>query len=518
MNLQFLHKRRWWLVFLGLGLILNGLAVLNSDLGLDVHVRLNVANDDSIAGDDYPWGPTRWNEGDVQNPVSSGEYNGYIGPWYTSQLAVGVTSLLGIIVLSLLAGYVPFWRRDESNVAFNPMWSGLVAWSPCLMFATGRGYDEALLAIILGLSTSWLWFVDGTKTRQLRLGILMMATSIMCVLGWKGFGPVTSLLAWLSVLGCGALWLMVDGYLSRSNESPITQRPWVMSSVFFVTTLVGISIVGALGYGGTFSIIEGNLLTFLLSLVFAFLDGIVLFLLVGFCLWPFFTSNSSLRKVRGRVVTMVAVFCAVIAAGIVAYIGALWTLESNLWDISLFKCMLILGNNGRYATILVLPLLMLLHLCHNMDEMLPASETSHLHIPVTPLFLTMLLLLPLVMFTGFHGQQLWQDDAGGALAEIMDEENTSFLLIADNSLAMHSLYVLKSEADLSGELNLSGYWRTPSDASGFLNTTTVDAVLLAPGVNFDMRDDLWKSHRAQASPFTLSSWGSSDEWVLYLPS
>ena len=90
------------------------------------------------------------------------------------------------------------------------------------MFATGRGYDEAILAIILGLSTSWLWFVDGTKIRQLRFGILMMATSVMCVLGWKGFSPVTSLLAWLLVLGCGMLWLMIDEYVSRSYESPAT--------------------------------------------------------------------------------------------------------------------------------------------------------------------------------------------------------------------------------------------------------------------------------------------------------
>jgi hypothetical protein len=517
-NLQFLHERRWWLVFLGVGLILNGLAVLNSDIGLDVHVRLNVANDESTSGADYPWGPTRWVEGDVQTPVSSGEYDGYIGPWYTSQFAVGLTSFIGIVVLSLLAGYVPSWRRDGYNGTFNPMWSGLVAWSPCLMFATGRGYDEAILAIILGLSTSWLWFVDGTKIRQLRFGILMMATSVMCVLGWKGFSPVTSLLAWLLVLGCGMLWLMIDEYVSRSYESPATQQPWLMSFAFFMSTLVGISIVGGLGYGGTFSIIQGNLMTFLLSLAFAFLDGIVLFLLVGFCLWPFFSSKSAFWNVRGRVVTMVAVFCSVIAAGIVAYIGALWTLESNLWDISLFQCILILGNNGRYATILVLPVLMLIHLCQHIGEEPLRPEQTFRDLPAKPLFVTMLLLLPLVMFTGFHGQQLWQEDAGNALAGVTSEGNSSFLLIADSTLAMHSLYVLKTEADLSGELNISGYWRTPSDALSFLNTTSVDAVILAPGVVFEMTDGLWVSHEAQASPFTLSSWGSSDGWVLYLPS
>jgi hypothetical protein len=83
---------------------------------------------------------------------------------------------------------------------------------------------------------------------------------------------------------------------------------------------------------------------------------------------------------------------------------------------------------------------------------------------------------------------------------------------------MHSLYVLKTEADLSGDLNLSGYWRTPNDALSFLNSTSVDAVIIAPGADFDLDDDLWVQETAEASPFTLSSWSTSDKWVLYLPS
>ena len=131
------------------------------DLGLDVHVRLNVSNDDSNAGSDYPWGPTRWSDSDVQEPVSSGEYEGYIGPWYASVIAIQITSFVSLVMLSLLAGYIPRWRRDVESIPFDPMWSALVAWSPCLMFATGRGYDEAILALILGISVFWLFFVGG---------------------------------------------------------------------------------------------------------------------------------------------------------------------------------------------------------------------------------------------------------------------------------------------------------------------------------------------------------------------
>ena len=56
---------------------------------------------------------------------------------------------------------------------------------------------------------------------------------------------------------------------------------------------------------------------------------------------------------------MLASYIAVLLAGIATYIGALWTLESQLWGRSLLETMLILGNNGRYATAVLLPLVFL---------------------------------------------------------------------------------------------------------------------------------------------------------------
>ena len=57
--------------------------------------------------------------------------------------------------------------------------------------------------------------------------------------------------------------------------------------------------------------------------------------------------------------TMVVVYATVLLAGISSYIGALWTLESSLWNRSLPETMLVLGNNGRYATAIILPLTLL---------------------------------------------------------------------------------------------------------------------------------------------------------------
>ena len=515
MSLDFLQDRRWWLAFLGVGLLMNGLAVANSDLGLDVHVRLNVSNDDSNAGSDYPWGPTRWADSELQEPLSSGEYEGYIGPWYTSTIAIQTTSFVSLVILSVLAGFVPRWRREPESIPFDPMWSALVAWSPCLMFATGRGYDEAILALILGISVFWLFFVDGNKTRHLRVGILMMATSVMCVLGWKGFGPIAALMAWMCVMIFGNLWLFLDGRLSTNVGVPITRKPWLMSGVLFCTTLVCIVFLGWLGYGGTFSVIEDYPLIFLLSIPFAFIDGIVLFVFVGFCLWPFVTSRLKYPEQNARQITMVACFCSILAAGMVAYISALWTLESQLWNISLFECMLLLGNNGRYATILVLPMIMLLHLCRldPNESQQPHNET----VPSRTMLVALTILLPIVMFTGFHGQQLWQDDAGASLAEVLDEDNHSFLLVTDESLAMHSLYVLKTNTDLDGTANLQGYWRSPSLTDDFLNATSVDALLVAPGVDYSIDESLWELQTKQDTPFSISSWSSNSEWHLYLP-
>ena len=107
---------------------------------------------------------------------------------------------------------------------------------------------------------------------------------------------------------------------------------------------------------------------------------------------------------------MLASYIAVLLAGIATYIGALWTLESQLWGRSLVETMLILGNNGRYATAVLLPLVFLLSWPTGEAQPEVAQHEG------TRTKLGLLILLPLTLFVSFYGQQLWSDDAGAWMA------------------------------------------------------------------------------------------------------
>ena len=75
-----------------------------------------------------------------------------------------------------------------------------------------------------------------------------------------------------------------------------------------------------------------------------------------------------------------------------------------------------------------------------------------------------------MLFVAFHGQQLWSDDAGAWMADSMDEDETCFVMVAPETLAMHHLYVIKSNVDLTGERGIDGYWRTAELVDDFIES------------------------------------------------
>ena len=143
---------------------------------------------------------------------------------------------------------------------------------------------------------------------------------------------------------------------------------------------------------------------------------------------------------------MVVVYATVLLAGISSYIGALWTLEASLWNRSLPETMLVLGNNGRYATAILLPLLTLLRWIEPSNPSSEGKEGRNIGFAAAA-------LVPLMLFIALFGQQLWSDDAGTWLADITEEEEC-FLMVAPETLAMHHLCVIKSHVDLTGERDI----------------------------------------------------------------
>ena len=93
------------------------------------------------------------------------------------------------------------------------------------------------------------------------------------------------------------------------------------------------------------------------------------------------------------------------------------------------------------------------------------------------------LLVPLMLFVAFHGQQLWSDDAGAWLTDSMDEDESCFVMVAPETLAMHHLYVIKSSVDLTGDRGIDAYWRTAEHVDAFLGTQNECSGLLLVAPN-----------------------------------
>ena len=508
-----MNDTRWWYLLLVIGLVLQIAASFTNDLGLDAHVRLNVAQDVSEEGAQYPWGPTRLASDELHDPLAVSEYDGYIGPWFSSSMNVKLFMLASMFMLIGISGRVPSWRRDELGMSFDPRIASLVALSPPLIFATGRGYDEALLALLMGGSVFWLFGSKNSSNPSRRLGLIGMATSLLLIAGWKGFGLLPSFSLWLTVIISGFAWELAHAKWFKNHLDPMTHHPWKMSVLASFLVLGGVSILGATGSGGTLNIVANEPFKFALAFILALLDGVVLFLLIGFCLWPLFKDRiSDAQKARGPNITMLAVFISIMATCITVYIAALWTVESQLWNASLLETAFLLGNNGRYMTVLILPCIMLFHLIQDESD---ESMNFEAHPSMKALGLALVMILPMTLFIAVHGQQLWTDEAGEVLNDHLDSGDT-FLLVTEPSLALHSLYSLKTEIDLSGDEQITGYWRDSLDATDFLNSplgVNVTHVLVGPDDSFVPENSslLYEGNQ----PFSLSKLGQSSGWRLF---
>ena len=444
-------SRKRWYALMALAIFLHVLAMTNSDLGLDAHVRLNAAMDGQHDGQDLAWGKLRIADSSEQAPTNEQVYDGYIAPWFESELAAKFTAFVGVLCVACLAGLSPRWASPSQP--FNPMKPALILFSPIFLFVSARGYDEGVLAFVAGFGTVGFLFNQGEERAQRLLHVVMMAASVMLVLGWKGFSPIASIGAFLLTVAVGAGWLVVEEKSSGALGAWLV-HPWKMASLCpaRLHRRDGRGIHGGYRYvchhrpTSCWLCVcnNGGADSFRSPVPFG-----------RFCALASLSVRwSSLSGLRGSGPTMLASYIAVLLAGIATYIGALWTLESQLWGRSLLETMLILGNNGRYATAVLLPLVFLLSWPTGEAQPEVAQHEG------TRIKLGLLILLPLTLFVSFYGQQLWSDDAGAWMADSIDGDETCFVMVAPETLAMHHLYVIKSNVDLTGERGIDGYWRS----------------------------------------------------------
>jgi hypothetical protein len=138
-----------------------------------------------------------------------------------------------------------------------------------------------------------------------------------------------------------------------------------------------------------------------------------------------------------------------------------------------------MGNNGRYVTLLFVPIVLLLkHLNIAADS--PTFESPGQVLKTIGVVIA--LLLPLSLLAGIHGQTMWTDEAADAMNL---EENEHFLFVSDATLGMHWLYTFFEPLDAENN-NITGHWRSVEvnwvDALD-QELSHVETIVLAPEVD-----------------------------------
>jgi hypothetical protein len=176
----------------------------------------------------------------------------------------------------------------------------------------------------------------------------------------------------------------------------------------------------------------------------------------------------------------------------------------------LANVMVVLGNNGRYATLLLLPLVALLH----WEDLETPDEP---HVETQWALRALALVLPILLFTTLIGHQIWSEDAGEVLAESWQAGDDTVLLVAPESMAMHHLYVLKTNLDVDGSVGVHGVWSTPEQAPGLLeeHAATIDYVLIAPDTTVDTNRSSWVLVESRDVPVSVPGGIQSGAWSLY---
>ena len=462
------HPLFWKGLFL-IAIILNGYAILNSDLGLDSHVK--GAYVESENGWVLDWGDTR-----TEDPLASNPNDARVIPEGSVNTEMIMPfALLGMILAIIVVAKVGLNRNTATILLLNP----------ALIFSIGRGYSEYTYLSILAIA----WFAWNQCNEQVEHRLLPRIAAI-------GVASILMLSIWVLKLKVNPmdmllplLGLIVVGHLIDRipDESFNPQKAMVGG---FVIGLFAVVLMGVLGIG-TFTIVTTETLRFIQALPISIFGVIIVYGFVGMVLWPFASQTwRGMAELSDRRTGELSLFIGTMAGLIVAYVACLWTYESILWDSEWPWHMWTMGNNGRYITILSIPCYLLIQRVNgNIDWEKSKS------------ILGILLILPISIAAGIHGQTYWTDDAAEILSENMGDDD-DFLFVHDAMLGMHYLYTFHTHIEDVSERNITGHWRAPTadwETELFAEQVTpkrgdlssVKWIVLAPGIEWSEPPEGW---------------------------
>ncbi len=479
--------RTWWALLL-LGIVLSAWVCATSDLGLDTHIHLTLASEEARTGEArLDWGHTRTSDPAASDPsIAPLRSIGWFSflPASSGETAVRAFGLLCVYGLIVAAWAFGGGRSDsisgsEGRWQRSPRLAALVSIHPTLLFATGRVFPEAAVALAAVMVAVALWIAADEQEWPAILAALAAGVSpgMAIILAIKGFNPTLG----LSFAGVAALWILADRQWSTARE--LTRRPARAAAISAGAVSGSMVAIGMAGGGGTLGIIAEAPGRYSLALLVSILDVIGIYALFGMVIWPFARQSwVRIGEVRDGVAALLAAFIAAMGAAITVYVAALWTLEAALWDAPWPWVMWTMGNNARYISLIMVPCFLLLArlassvhcevvvVGENSEETLKSESNdprggglSTLEDPrgkSMSLAMGVMLLLPISLLTALHGQTMWTDDAATVLSDEM-ENGDDFLFVADATLGMHWLYTFRTEIDPDASRDITGHWRTP---------------------------------------------------------
>jgi len=436
------NNERFWNLLIILALIINLYAMVFSEKGLDTHVKESyVEVDEGYALD---WGDTR-----LEDPLASDPNDSTVVDNKPTLISSNLfTSLLFVTLLGVLA------------IKISKGFGALVLLHPTLIYSVGKGYNEPLIAILMGV-TAYLLLHSFKGNNWASKAVA--ALPIIIIIWLKTTSPADSMLIPA---------LVFIAILSLSVFIPIhLLNPRRMIGVGFASGAGLVLLLGILEQG-TSSIILDEPIRFLYALPFAFLDVVIIYGLFGMVLWPFVKSTwEKMGDMEDRLVSELALIIGGLSGLITMYVAVLWAYESILWNSDWPWHMVTMGNNGRYSTILVIPIYLLIK-----------RVNGNINWANKQILVGVMLILPLSLLAGVHGQTMWTDEAAKTMSV---EQDGHFLFVSDATLGMHWLYTFHDPLDAEDN-NITGHWR--SDEANWESQLDSDLIhvnwlVLAPEVS-----------------------------------
>ena len=160
-----------------------------------------------------------------------------------------------------------------------------------------------------------------------------------------------------------------------------------------------------------------------------------------------------------------------------------------------------MGNNGRYASMLMVPAFWLIMRLRQVNgDDLPSLESPGPR--AKALMVGIIMILPISMLVAFHGQTIWTEEPAEVISYNIDD-GEDFLFISDATMGMHWLYTFHLDVDPYNERNITGHWRAETTDwqdellnGGYLpnrgNLSNVQWVVLPQGITWDAPEGWYK--------------------------